>query len=218
MADTQHPALYAHFDRERWRGVDLLIGCGDLPGEYLDFLATSLGVPFLYVRGNHDTRQRGGPQGVGENIDGRLVMYKGLRILGFEGSAWYGGRGIEYTQRAMAWRVWSTFPRLLVAGRPDIVVTHAPPALRPGEVTGVEMPAMVLDVGAKHAAHEDPAPGPDDPAHKGFAAFTSLIALFAPQLWLHGHAHLTYSRARRVHKYRDTLIANAYEYLLLDIA
>src|SRR5258708_10890199 len=33
---------------------DLIVSCGDLPFDYLEFLVTSLAVPLLYVPGNHD--------------------------------------------------------------------------------------------------------------------------------------------------------------------
>ncbi len=216
VADAEHPSLYSHFDPERWRGVELLLGCGDLAADYLDFLATSLGVPFLYVRGNHDRELWRHRASVGDDIDGRIVTYKGLRILGFEGSAWYGGRGVEYSQRAMYWRVWSTFPRLLLAGRIDIVVSHAPPALAPGTPWGLpgDLP-LAMQAGTTDSAEE--VEGPSDLAHRGFRAFNDVISYFHPRLWLHGHTHLNYSRAPRVRRAGGTVVANAYQYVLFDL-
>ena len=218
VADAKHPALYGHFDRERWRGVEFLIGCGDLPGEYLDFIATSLGVPFLYVRGNHDTNIFGGTAAVGENIDGRVVNFKGLNIAGFEGSAWYGGKGIEYGPTDMLLRVWGLFPRLLLSRHVDIVVTHNMPALNPDQVRGiVSGPQAAFNVAGPHFELSEVPQWPEDFAHRGFTAFTSLLNAFRPRLWLHGHTHLNYSRAPRVVRYRHTLVANAYEYFLFDM-
>jgi len=54
IADAVSTLLYDYFDPDRWRDVDLVLSAGDLPPEYLDFLCTNLGVPVLYVRGNHD--------------------------------------------------------------------------------------------------------------------------------------------------------------------
>ncbi|MHB1007127.1 MAG: metallophosphoesterase family protein [Chloroflexota bacterium] len=218
VADAKHPALYGHFDRERWRGVELLIGCGDLPGDYLDFIATSLGVPFLYVRGNHDANLFGGTAAVGENVDGRVVTFKGLNIVGFEGSAWYGGKGIEYGQTDMALRVWSLFPRLLMSRRVDIVVTHNMPAMDAPRARGIAPgPQGAFNIAGPHFELVEAPEWPIDHAHRGFTAFTSLLNLFQPRLWLHGHTHLSYSRAPRVIRYHHTLVANAFEYFLFDI-
>lgn len=218
LADARHPALENHFEPARWRGVELLIGCGDLPADYLDFVATSLGVPFLYVRGNHDTNLWTGGGTLGENLDGRLVRYKGLNIVGFEGCAWYGGHGVEYSQLEMRWRVWNLMPRLLLARGVDLIVTHAPPALRPDETAAVGLDSHAgVSVAGPFRITEEAGKAQADYAHRGFVAFTTLLRVFRPRLWLHGHTHLNYSRAARVRRLGRTVIANAYEYLLLDI-
>lgn len=50
--------LYSGHVREKFSDIDLIIGCGDLPFYYLDFLTSALDRPLVYVRGNHDI----GPQ------------------------------------------------------------------------------------------------------------------------------------------------------------
>ena len=35
---------------------DLILACGDLRAEYLEFLVTMAHCPLVYVRGNHDDR------------------------------------------------------------------------------------------------------------------------------------------------------------------
>src|SRR5205823_4064430 len=74
---------------------DLVVGCGDLPFDYLEYLVSRLDVPLLYVPGNHDPslnppdmswmplraelpRPPPGPEGC-VNIDGRLVAV--LRLI-----------------------------------------------------------------------------------------------------------------------------------------
>src|SRR5437899_2754477 len=40
VGDVEEPLLHEHYRPERWEGVnrvDLLLSCGDLPAEYLDF-------------------------------------------------------------------------------------------------------------------------------------------------------------------------------------
>ncbi|MCL4464646.1 MAG: metallophosphoesterase [Chloroflexi bacterium] len=218
LSDAPYPALYSSFERARWAGVRLVLGCGDLPAEYLDFVATSLGAPLLYVRGNHDQQMQDTSAFVGENIDRRLVVCGGLRILGFEGCAWYGGKGVEFTQREMAWRVWRTYLALWRAGGVDIVVSHAPPELSAEVAPAAELSESILSPArADDYRYVTAEPGPSDPAHRGFDAFTALIKRFRPRLWLHGHTHLNYSRAARVRRLGDTFVANAYEYVLSDL-
>lgn len=218
LADAQHPALYTHFERSRWPGVQLVLGCGDLPADYLDFVATSLGVPLVYVRGNHDERLHEDGHSLGDNADGKIINFGGLRILGFEGSAWYGGKGIEYGERQTAWRVRRTFLTLWLNGGVDIVISHAPPRLRPEEAPAAELAEAVLDASSPDRyQYITPEAGPTDVAHRGFAAYRSLIRRFRPRLWLHGHTHLNYSRAARVRRLGSTLVVNAYQYVLFDL-
>ena len=84
VSDTVLPQLYNSEVRQRHPDIDLLIGCGDLPYYYLDFLISAMDVPLLYVLGNHDsdkqyTADRGMISGVQGGIDlhGRSVTIKG---------------------------------------------------------------------------------------------------------------------------------------------
>jgi len=40
--------------REKYRGIRFILGCGDLPSYYLEYLINSLNIPLFYVPGNHD--------------------------------------------------------------------------------------------------------------------------------------------------------------------
>lgn len=49
--------IWTHWEtagKKRLEGVDLILSAGDIKAMYLEFLVTMLGVPCLYVRGNHD--------------------------------------------------------------------------------------------------------------------------------------------------------------------
>jgi hypothetical protein len=169
---------------------DLLISCGDLPFDYLEYLLTLANVPLLYVPGNHDpdvsARPRGPaftgvvplrfadsnaePPGVagGVSIDGRVAEAAGLRVAGLGGSVRYREGPNQYTQRQMRRRALRLELLCRLRGplarlRVDLLVTHAPPL-------------GVGDVG-------------DDPAHVGFAAFHRLVRTLAPRMLLHGHIH-----------------------------
>ena len=150
IADTEERALSEHFDPKRWGVIDLIISCGDLDPEYLDLVVSRLNVPLLYVRGNHDTGYQERPPGGCENIDGRVRRFGGLRIAGLEGSRWYGGRGIEVSDREMAWRAFRLRVKILLAGGIDILVTHAPP---------------LLETSAPPESHQTGGGTPDRPAH-----------------------------------------------------
>lgn len=59
VADTETRELWDHWDgvgRSRTEGVQLILSAGDISPEYLEFLVTMMGVPCLYIRGNHDGR------------------------------------------------------------------------------------------------------------------------------------------------------------------
>jgi Icc-related predicted phosphoesterase len=175
-------------------------------------------VPLLYVRGNHDGARGRGAEPQGDDLEGRLVRFRGLRLLGFEGSAWYGGKGIEYDERQMRWHTWRHYLALWLAGGVDIVISHAPPALTPEAAPAVELTEPLLRVGPlddyKYYTSE---PLPTDKAHRGFSSFNALIRTFRPRLWLHGHTHMNYSRAARVRRLGQTLVANAFEYLIVEM-
>src|SRR2546421_62312 len=95
VADEVSTALYDHFEPSRWRNIDLILSCGDLPPTYLDFLASSLDVPLFYVRGNHDGKYRQSEYPGGGNLHGRVVTCQGIRLAGFEGSPRYNRGDVE---------------------------------------------------------------------------------------------------------------------------
>jgi Icc-related predicted phosphoesterase len=192
VADVEERALGEHFDPERWRGVDLILSCGDLDSDYLDYLVSRLNVPCFYVRGNHDLAYAERPPGGCEDVHLRIVNYRGLRIGGLEGSRWYGGKGVEYSDRGVAMRAWLLGWRIRFAGGIDVLMTHAPPLL----------------------PSTDP---PVDRVHQGFEAFTGLAERFRPQILLHGHTHLGYGRGQRERLLGATRVIDCYGHSLVEI-
>ena len=61
IADVESKALWDYYEPERVKGLDLIISCGDLAPEYLEFLVTMANCPLLYVHGNHDNRYINNP-------------------------------------------------------------------------------------------------------------------------------------------------------------
>lgn len=189
VADQVSPVLYDRFDIERWRNVDMVLSCGDLPPGYLDFLCTMLDVPVFYVRGNHDAVFEDERYDGCENVHGRIVEYKGVRIAGFEGSQWYNGGKYQYTDGQMGRIVARTRLKSIRCGNPDIILTHAPP----------------------RSCHDG-----EDACHRGFEAFTTAIEAWKPQLLLHGHMH-AYDRRQDEATIGDTRVINPYPFKLIEL-
>lgn len=190
VADTVSPALYDHFVAERWRDVDLVLSCGDLPPTYLDFLCSSLNVPVLYVRGNHDDVFPKEQYNGCENAHGRILQCHGVRVAGFEGSLRYNHGVYQHTEVEMRRTVRRTRLRALRSGPPNIILAHAPPA------------------GCHDAA---------DLCHRGFACFRTAIDIWQPAIFVHGHVH-AYNRGPKVSKIGETTVINAYPYHLFQLA
>ena len=176
--------------------VDLLIGCGDLPYYYLDFLVSALDKPMLYVLGNHDagrqfTSNRGELTEVrgGTNIHACAVNERGLLVAGLEGSMRYKPqRNIQYTEMEMTAQVVRLIPRLLFNrirfGRYlDLLVTHSPP----------------------RGIHDKP-----DITHTGFEVFLRFLRAFKPRYMLHGHIHRYNNHNNEITQYHSTTIVNVY--------
>ena len=86
LSDAECPALWDYFTPEKLNGVDLIVACGDLCAEYLEFLVTMARVPLFYVHGNHDGKfDETPPEGV-QCLDDTVLVYRGLRIAGLGGS------------------------------------------------------------------------------------------------------------------------------------
>ena len=203
VSDRIVDSLYSNEVARQFPEVDLLIGCGDLPYFYLEFLVSSLNATLVYVRGNHDGspqytssgRTLFNPQG-GINLHTTTYVVNGLLIAGLEGSMRYKpNASLMYTEAEMTMAVARLIPRLLQRvvryRRPlDILVTHSPP----------------------FGIHDE-----KDLAHRGFKIFLTLLRMFRPRLLLHGHVHVYRSDTERISKYENTTIVNVYPYRLLNI-
>jgi uncharacterized protein len=182
---------------EQTRGVDLVLSCGDLPADYLEYIVTNLNVPLYYVMGNHGGAggDREFPEGC-DNIDQRIVEYKGLLIAGLEGVPRYNNKPqYQYSETEMSARIAALSPALLVNrarhGRfLDILITHAPP----------------LHV------HDG-----QDYAHRGFQSFVWFMEHYKPTYLIHGHKHVYDNREQVVTVYGATTVINTYKYKILEV-
>ncbi len=220
ISDTPERLLYDNFSPERWRSrVDVVLSCGDLDHEYLEFLVSVLDVPLYYVAGNHDTSYRTRPPEGCESLDGRIVTIGGLRIAGISGSMAYnnGPEGYQFNERQMSWKLHKLGYKAWRAGGVDIVISHAAPVHCPS-YGHCPAPAGIGRTCAhpECPAHLDTCLDAGDLCHRGFDSFHQFILRHHPTYWLHGHNHLTYSWAPRLSTIDQTTVINAYGHYLLD--
>jgi predicted phosphodiesterase len=205
VSDEIVEALWTERVAERFGSVDLVLAAGDLPFDYLEFLASALDRPLVFVPGNHDadlsaySRRRGlwlaagfparypGPGGA-VNADGHVVEVAGLRIAGLGGSIRYNDGPNQWTERQQSRRA----ARLVRAarGRPvDVLLTHSPP----------------LGVGDR-----------DDPPHRGFACLHTVVTRLNPTVLVHGHIH-PYGQPVPDRSMGETRVLNTVGYRILEL-
>lgn len=189
ISDVHSRSLWDYYDRSKLRDVDLIISCGDLDSDYLQFLVTMTNVPLLYVHGNHDQHYaHRAPEGC-INIEDRVYTHQGIRILGLGGSVKYKDGPHQYSQTQMIFRMYSCMAKIAFHGGIDILVTHAP--------------AVGINEGDSHV-------------HAGFRAFNVLLNKYKPKYFLHGHVHLDGYSLDRVSQWGDTMVINAFESYQFD--
>jgi Icc-related predicted phosphoesterase len=190
VSDEVEPQLLDERTVEAQGHVDLVIGCGDLPADYLDALATLYGAPLIFVRGNHDPPGRQGDYPREAEIDGRVVREKGLLIAGLEGSIRYSDGPHQYTERQMMGKVRALRLRLRLR-HPDILITHGPPA---GVNEGTDAP------------------------HHGLQAVRRAVEWMRPRLLLHGHVHPYGREVPREGQLGETRVINVVGHRLIELA
>lgn len=191
ISDEESSYFWDYYRPEKLKDIDLIISCGDLKSEYLSFLVTMARAPLMYVYGNHDAIYSVRPPEGCDCIDGRIVRYKGLRIMGLGGSIRYSGGEHQYTEKQMKRRILRMLPQIWWNRGFDILVTHSP----------------IRGCGDE-----------DTYAHRGFECFRPLLDKCKPKYMFHGHVHLRYLTDRkRVQRYGDTTVINASGYYILDI-
>ncbi|MGB1287405.1 MAG: metallophosphoesterase family protein [Aggregatilineales bacterium] len=105
ISDTVMPPLENAANlRRRYSDIELVVSCGDMPTSYLDYIITILGVPLLYVRGNHDEEYDERPPG-GINLHRQIYDHKGISFVGLEGCIKYNRGKIQYSQTEMHYMV-----------------------------------------------------------------------------------------------------------------
>ena len=201
VSDQVIDRMYTLISSGHFQDINLILGCGDLPYTYLEYIVTMLNVPMYYVPGNHDPEYtphilNARAEGC-DNVDGRVVRVRGLTVAGLGGSPRYHPQGVnQYSPSEMtrrAWRLAASIawnrPRL---GPLDILITHSPPL----------------------GIHDE-----DTQAHRGLAAINWLIEKTKPRYHLHGHVHFhRRNLTASVTTLGATTIINVFPYQLIEIS
>lgn len=201
LSDQTVDRVYTLTASGHFQNVDIILGCGDMPYTYLEYIVTMLNVPMYYVPGNHDPQYnlrdaRSKAEG-GSNLDLKTAQCKNALIGGFGGCIRYRPNGTnQYTQSEAYWRAYWMLPQLVINrirhGRAlDILISHSPPS----------------------GIHDD-----TDLAHQGLKALNWLIRIAKPRYHLHGHTHFYRNNLENMDTtVGSTRIVNVYPYKVLDI-
>lgn len=202
VSDQVVDRIYTLAPGGRFQGVEVILGCGDLPYSYLEYLVTMLNVPMYYVPGNHDPQynpadKRSIAEG-GSNLDLKTDHHKMVLIGGFGGCIRYRPDGVnQYTQSEAYLRVFQMLPQLLINrikhGRAmDILISHSPP----------------------FRIHDDL-----DLAHTGLKALSWLIEIAKPRYHFHGHTHFYKNNLEPQETILGaTKVINVFPYKILEVS
>ena len=198
--------------RPRRLHPDLVLAAGDLPWDYLEFLASVVDRPVVFVPGNHDPAvvdarpHRSGqflraglpcepPRPAGcRSADGTVLDVAGLRIAGLGGCVRYRPGPNQYSQREYHRRAARLLRRVgrlqrRSPGPVDVLLTHAPPRGLGDE---------------------------EDRPHVGVEALHGVLERLRPRWHLHGHIH-PYGQPRPDRVVGATTIRNVIPYRLFEI-
>ncbi len=201
LSDIVLDRVYSPQIRTFFNDIEMVIGCGDLPHYYLEYIVSMLDVPVYHVRGNHtpkveysltnDCRDPGGAI----DLHRKVVYDNGLLLAGIEGCLRYRAGPFMYTQNQMWKYAFGLVPQLLRNklryGRfLDIFVTHASP----------------------WGIHDQP-----DRPHWGIKAFLWLDKVFQPAYHFHGHIHIYRQGSTMMTLVGLTNVINTYGYRVTEI-
>ena len=201
VSDQVVERVYTLANNGHFKGIDLILGCGDLPYTYLEYLLTVLNRPLFYVPGNHDPdfnpRDERSKADGGSNLDLETAVYNQTLIGVFGGSVRYRPDGTnQYTQSEAFQRAYQMIPKLLVnrikyRRALDILISHSPPM----------------------GIHDD-----NDQAHHGLKALNWLLGFAKPRYLFHGHTHFYRNNIAEFDTIiEETRIINVYPYKVIDI-
>ena len=197
VSDWIDPLIYSERLKDRMSDVDIIVSCGDVSLNYLDFIMSMLDKPLFFVFGNHvsgpnKTEHRPYEAKKSEapycfnNLHLKVYKIDNVLITGFQGSVWYNGGPYQYRQWEVYLLMLKIIPRLIFNK-----IFHK----------------RYIDIFVAHAAPFGVGDLPDQ-CHQGLKAFNLFIKWFKPKLFLHGHIHLFDRNEKRINYLYDTKIIN----------
>ena len=190
VADTVSKYLYEYYTPGKLADFDLILACGDLSRDYLEFLVDASHCPVLYVRGNHDDCLEEDPPGGCICVEDRVYVHDGIRVLGLGGSHKYREGGNMFTEKQMNRRLRKLRLKIWRRGGFDILMTHSP-ARRLNDF--------------------------DSLSHRGFECFNKLLDKYHPKYFVHGHIHKNYGiNIPQRSQHGETTVINAYDYCVFE--
>ncbi len=201
VSDKVVERIYTLAANQYFNDIDLILGCGDLPYDYLEYLVTIINKPLYYVPGNHDPEfNKKNKASIAEgcaNLDQKIIFTKDTIIAGIGGSIRYRPDGVnQYTQSELYFRILKLLPSLafnrIFRGRAmDILITHSPP----------------------FGIHDD-----DTRAHQGLKALNLLIRWAKPRYHFHGHTHFFRQNLEAsTTQVGETQIMNIFPYKIIEL-
>lgn len=190
VSDVDAKYYFDYYAPGKLDGIDLILACGDLHREFLEFLVTMSNRPVLYIHGNHDEGYDQRPPEGCVCVDDQIFVWNGVRILGLGGSHRYRDGKYMFTERQMRRRIRRLWFQLWRHKGFDILLTHAP---------------------ARHINDFDSV------SHRGFECFVELLDRYRPKYFIHGHIHKNYGVSIPQKTLREsTTIINAYDHCVFD--
>ena len=201
VSDQIVDRIYTLATSEQFQDVEFILGCGDLPYTYLEYIVTVLNKPLYYVPGNHDPLYN--PQDIRSraegcfNLDLRTMCHKNNLIGGFGGARRSYAHGANQYTQFLAYSKGVRMPPHLGGNRIrhgralDILISHSPP----------------------FGIHDD-----TDPAHIGLRALNWLMRIAKPRYLLHGHTHFYRNNISQSDSQAgSTRVINVYPYKIIDL-
>lgn len=197
VSDIEVEYIYSPRVVDLFGDFDILISCGDLSYNYLEYIISMLDIRSYFVHGNHDQTVEFGSSESRDYPWGAINLHRstvrdpsGLILAGIEGSLLYSHEPYQYTQQAMWGHAFSLvhsffWNRIRYGRYVDIMVTHAPP----------------------WRIHDH-----EDRAHQGIKAIRWLISVFKPAILIHGHVHYFLPGTVINTLVGETIVVNAYKH------
>ncbi|MFH1369380.1 MAG: metallophosphoesterase [Elusimicrobiota bacterium] len=209
---------------EKLKDINLILACGDLDRDYMEFLVDGLDKEFFFVSGNHvqeeddetylgfeiidrlwDTIKTSAEKIIKciagqEDLHGRVSVFRDYLIAGFGGSRWYNGRGNQFKESEMARVVNKVITKIRFFRMHDKLL-----GLKRKEI-------IVISHAPPSGVHDQ-----SDLPHTGFKCFHKLIKKMSPLLWLHGHVHLQNARQSQITMAGNTTVVNCCGYKFIKV-